>query len=76
MDPKLEIDLEIDPVCPDEFRSAHGAILANRPCDLHCVDCEGEDHHWMPACPEDGEPLMVCKHCDAWREMRDDDDLI
>lgn len=55
----------------DETRSIEGAVAAQYPCTRHCVDCEGSDHHWMPEC--DGEPLMVCKHCPAWREMRDDD---
>ncbi len=63
-----------NPTPADEFRTAHGAILATRSCEHHCADCEGEDHHWMLECPEDGDPLMVCKHCDAWREIRDEDD--
>lgn len=58
-----------DPTPADEFRTAHGAILANRPCARHCADCDGEDHHWMVECPEGGDPVMICKHCDAWREM-------
>jgi len=32
------------------------------------------DHHWMPDCDElTGMPIMVCKHCDAQREMTDED---
>ena len=33
-----------------------------------CTECVGEEHHWltsMPECPEDGEPFIPCKHCDA-----------
>jgi hypothetical protein len=41
-----------------------------------CSICEGADHHWMPDCEEDtGEPIMVCKHCPAQREVTDDDEL-
>ena len=58
----------------DEFRTMEGAIAANRPCERHCEQCDGEDHHWMPECPDNGDPLMVCKHCPAWREMTDQDD--
>lgn len=30
----------------------------------------------MPDCDEEtGEPMMVCKHCDAQREMLDEDEL-
>jgi hypothetical protein len=62
----------------DEFRTIEGAIAANRPCARHCDQCEGEDHHWIPECPEEGDPLMVCKHCPAWREMtaEDDEDIV
>ena len=47
--------------------------MAGKPCARHCVECDGDDHHWLEECPEDGDPVMVCKHCDAWREMTDDD---
>lgn len=33
-----------------------------------CIECLGEDHHWLtsiPECPEGGEPFIRCKHCDA-----------
>lgn len=33
-----------------------------------CVECAGQQHHWltsMPECPENGEPFIPCKHCDA-----------
>lgn len=34
-----------------------------------CSECEGQDHHWMEACDDDsGEPIWVCKHCDATKE--------
>lgn len=40
-----------------------------------CSICEGQGHHWMPDWDErDGLPLMVCKHCPARREMRDEDE--
>lgn len=46
-------------------------------CARHCSVCEGQDHHWMPACDEaTGEPMMVCKHCDASRDIADDEELI
>jgi hypothetical protein len=39
-----------------------------------CTDCEGLDHHWMADCDEEtGLPVMVCKHCEATREMTDAD---
>lgn len=53
----------------DPIRSIEGAIAANLPCQKHCVDCDGDDHHWIEDCDNSGEPLMVCKHCPAWREM-------
>ncbi len=65
--------MEINPTPADEIRTAAGAIAASKPCVRHCIECDGEDHHWMADCPEDGDPVMVCKHCDAWREMTDDD---
>lgn len=58
----------------DEVRSIEGAVAAVYPCERHCSVCDGMDHHWMPDCDDAGEPLMVCKHCPAWREMTDDDD--
>lgn len=58
-------------------------------CPGPCTGCEPGDHHWMedsldPANEDDqGHPalvgktedvmVMVCKHCDAWREMTDAD---
>ena len=48
--------------------------IENSVCKLHCAECEGEDHHWMPDCDDEtGDPVMVCKHCEATRPMRDDD---
>ena len=38
-----------------------------------CSDCEGMEHHWMPDCDDTGEPVMVCKHCPATREITDAD---
>ena len=51
-------------------------------CMRHCGVCEGLDHHWMPGFANedehgdtaDGEMVMVCKHCDAVREIEDDED--
>lgn len=57
----------------DELRSAEGAILALSPCAKHCTVCDGNDHHWLIEFDDAGEPLAVCKHCPAWREIRDDD---
>ena len=57
----------------DELRTASGAIAASKPCRLHCSVCEWQDHHWMPECDDDGDPLMVCAHCEAWREMTESD---
>lgn len=45
-------------------------------CAYHCGVCDGMDHHWLPDCPTDGEPVMVCKHCDAVREIDDDEDFL
>lgn len=25
--------------------------------------------------PVTGDPVMVCKHCDAWREIADEDEI-
>lgn len=56
------------------LRTVHGARLAKHPCLVHCSVCDGEDHHWMEDFDEaTGDPLMVCKHCDAWREYTDED---
>jgi hypothetical protein len=39
-----------------------------------CVDCEGEDHHWMlDANAAHPEGFMVCKHCEATRPLTDAD---
>jgi hypothetical protein len=57
----------------DEVRSVEGAVAALSPCARHCTVCEGMDHHWMPDFDDAGEPLMACKHCPAWREMKDGD---
>lgn len=35
------------------------------PCVRHCEVCQGSDHHWMEECDENGEPVWVCKHCEA-----------
>ena len=51
-------------------------------CPRPCSICEGNDHHWMGGFLEDedgniideGDPIMKCKHCDAVREINDDDD--
>lgn len=57
-------------------------ILVPAVCKRHCSVCEGADHHWMPGIANededgdtiDGEMVMVCKHCDAVREVTDEDD--
>jgi hypothetical protein len=69
-----EIQSAIDnAISEDDVRSAEGVLAALQPCVKHCTVCEGHDHHWMPECDDAGEPLMVCKHCPAWREMKDGD---
>lgn len=50
------------PGCPMRGRKQPGAACRR------CLECVGEEHHWltsMPECPEDGEPFIPCKHCDA-----------
>lgn len=62
---------------PDETPKVISTI-----CGRHCSVCEGMDHHWMPGMAAededgdtlDGEMVMVCKHCDAVREITDEDD--
>lgn len=41
-----------------------------------CVECEGEEHHWMFVGDVDdaGEPVEGCKHCDATRPLADSDE--
>lgn len=55
-------------------------------CNLRCIDCEEDDHHWMagygedyatenpdhPAAKMGHEVWDVCKHCEAWRPIPDD----
>ena len=51
-------------------------------CSYACSGCDGE-HHWLEECvvadeaqdlvdnwklPEEGSPILVCKHCNAWAE--------
>lgn len=57
----------------DDVRSIEGAVAANYQCPRTCPACEGLDHHYIADCDEHGEPLMVCKHCPAWRNMTDAD---
>jgi len=57
-----------------EPMTIEGANAAGRPCERHCSVCEGMDHHWMDDCTDEGEPVQVCKHCEAWRPYQDDDD--
>ncbi len=50
------------------------AAATPAPCGIHCAECEGEDHHWMPDCDEEtGELMMFCKHCEASRVITDED---
>ena len=48
--------------------------LNSIPCTIHCVMCEGMDHHWHYYGDEDGngDPVWSCKHCDATKPMSDD----
>lgn len=57
-----------------EDNTVEGAVAALYPCETHCHLCAGEDHHWLPDYADDGEPLMVCKHCHAWRFHNADED--
>lgn len=53
-------------------------------CALHCSTCEGLPHHWMfdandEETADEGEDLypegrMVCKHCETWRDVTDNDE--
>lgn len=54
-----------------EAGGAEGKLKCRR-----CVECEGEEHHWMYVGDEDddGEPVMSCKHCDATRPIGCDDE--
>jgi hypothetical protein len=39
-----------------------------------CINCEGEEHHWMMECDDDHpEGIMACKHCPATRAIQDSD---
>ena len=43
-------------------------------CLKHCSVCEGQDHHWMVEYDENnGDARMACKHCEATRDMTDED---
>lgn len=57
-----------------EILTIEGANAASRTCERHCSVCEGIDHHWLDDCTDEGEPVQVCKHCDAWRPYADDDE--
>jgi hypothetical protein len=57
----------------DEYRTMAGAAMALQPCARHCTVCEGYDHHWLAECDSEGMPIMICKHCEAWREYTDAD---
>lgn len=55
-------------------------------CNVHCPICEGSPHHWMfdahdATDDEDDsgkdhypEGRMVCKHCETWRDITDNDE--
>lgn len=46
-------------------------------CAFHCTVCEGTEHHWLPESDDEineGEPFMQCKHCNAVREIEDDEE--
>lgn len=50
------------------------ANLAGQPCELRCSICEGADalHHWLDEWSDEGDPIQLCKHCEAWRVYPDD----
>ena len=57
----------------EPFRSILNRVAGRRAC-RRCSDCEGSEHHWMPDVDDEtDEPVMVCKHCEATREMTDED---
>lgn len=50
------------------LRRAGLDLCKHHPPCRRCVECQGQEHHWltaMPECPENGEPFIPCKHCDA-----------
>lgn len=57
----------------DEPLTELNKLKALTDCAKRCVQCNGngETHHWLEECDDDGEPIEVCKHCDAWREPSD-----
>mgnify|MGYP007100070872 CR=1 FL=1 len=71
-----------DPNSPDAI-TIDGAPLNDYPevCERHCTLCEGNDHHWMPDYDEEldpeghGEMWMACKHCEARREIGEDEEV-
>jgi hypothetical protein len=50
------------------------ANLAGQPCDRQCSSCEGTTdlHHWLDECADEGDPINICKHCEAWRPYNPD----
>ena len=39
-----------------------------------CSECLDSDHHWVEEIDEaTGEPILVCKHCDATKPWEDED---
>lgn len=41
-----------------------------------CSECEGEKHHWMDDCNDEGDPVWACKHCDVEIPMDDETTFI
>jgi hypothetical protein len=78
--PHLEL---VHPAARGEIRGtacyqAHVAAvldLDTRPTGCRaCSTCEGLDHHWMLYGDDEyPEGVMICKHCEATREITDDD---
>lgn len=62
-DERFEVTVESVP----HFSARRMEVETPETC-RRCTECVGEEHHWltsMPECPEDGEPFIPCKHCDA-----------
>jgi hypothetical protein len=67
--------LDVDAPDPETAFDEHGWLKARgascepaRATCRRCLECIGQDHHWltsMPECPEGGEPFIPCKHCPA-----------
>lgn len=73
----------------EDFDTAPGRLHGPAKCPRRCSECAG-NHHWIEHCPDPEfdkdrismamlavgvEAGYVCKHCDAWAEMGDEEGL-